>query len=106
MKPKILEKTIQKAILDYLELRRAFYWRNNSGMHFFTGKNGKSAAMRMGKTGSPDIYILKNGKLIGLEVKGASSQSDSQKSFQTEFESNGGIYYIVRSVDEVQALGL
>ncbi len=60
-----------------------------------------------GVVGSPDIFILKDGKLIGLEVKAPKGkQSEGQIEFQKKMEKNGGIYKVVFSLDDVINLGL
>lgn len=96
-----LEKETQKAVLEYLTLKRIFHWRNNSGMMFSEYK-GKKRAIKLGTTGSPDIFVLKNGTLIGIECKSdTGKQNDDQKAFQKEMEKNGGKYFLVRSLDDV-----
>ncbi len=95
---KILEKDIQKAILSYLELKRIFHWRNNTGAF----KTEGGGFMKFGQRGSPDIFVVKAGQIIGLEVKAPKgTQSDYQLSWQISFQEAGGLYYIVRSLDEV-----
>ena len=95
------EIEIQRSILDYLEKKRIFHYRNNSGgfrdinNHFY----------RFGALGSPDIICVVDGKYIGLEVKTKKGQqSEHQKDFQKKLEKAGGEYYVVRSIDDVMKI--
>ena len=52
-----------------------------------------------------DINAIYNGLYIGLEVKSSEGkQSPDQKIIQAEIERAGGLYYIVRSVDDVEKI--
>lgn len=98
----MLEKQILKSILDYLEIKKIFHWRQNTGALKVQGR-----FIRFGEVGSPDIFIVRRGQIIGLEVKtDKGTQSDFQKEWQTNFESAGGIYHLVRSIDDVVGLKL
>ena len=100
-----LEKEAQKAILQYLQLRRIFHWRNNTGAMVVGEGTASRRFLKFGTEGSPDIFILKEGVLIGLEVKSdTGKQNDAQLEFQKNMEKNGGKYFVVRAVDEVQAI--
>lgn len=57
--------------------------------------------------GLPDINVIRGGAYYGLEVKTPKGrQSPEQKEFQSFVESHGGKYFVVRSIDDVVALGL
>jgi len=93
------EKDVQRAILDYLELRGEFHYRNNSGAMVSEYK-GKKRFMRFGALGSPDIIIVKNGKYIGCEVKGTDGkQSEDQMDFARRLIKAGGEYILTHSLD-------
>lgn len=93
------EQTIVRAILDYLRLAKIFHWRNNTGA-MVDKENHRF--FRFGATGSPDIFVVVNGQIIGIEVKSETGkQSENQKIWQSGFERAGGKYLLVRSVDEV-----
>ena len=97
------ETDIQRAILEYLALRKVFHWRNNSGAY----KTATGGFIRYGTLGSPDIMCCVNGNLVGLEVKQPGGrQSDHQKAFEAGLLAAGGRYHVVHSIDEVQGLGL
>lgn len=99
----VKEAPIQKAIIDYLTFKRHFFWRNNSGA--FKAPHG--SFIRFGALGSPDIFLLKEGKLWGIEVKSPTGQlSPYQETFGASLGVNGGKYLVARSVDDVIAVGL
>lgn len=93
------EAAAQKAILDYLSLKKHFCWRNNSGA--FAPKHG--GFLRFGLKGSPDILCCIDGQMVGIEVKAGTKQSDAQKDFQEKLEAAGGKYILAHNIDEVHA---
>lgn len=100
----VKEHDVQKQILEYLSLKRIFHYRNNSGMVFSEYK-GRKRAFRVGVVGGPDIVcvlpIMGLGVMLGIEVKSINGkQLDTQKQFQYNLEKAGGIYLLVRSLDE------
>lgn len=103
------ETDIQKAICDYLSLRKHFFWRSNN-TPISQIENGKRVFRKMSKyavAGVPDIIVIKDGFFIGLEVKqDKGRQSDGQKEFEKMCKNAGGEYYVVRSIDDVQNVGL
>jgi penicillin-binding protein-related factor A (putative recombinase) len=102
-KLKISEKSLQKAILDYLTLKKVFHYRNNSGA-FRTEKGG---FYRFGAVGSPDIVCVIKGQYVALEIKGTyGKQSLGQKKFQEDLEKAGGSYFLIRCFEDfVEMLG-
>jgi len=99
----VKETEIQAAILDYLRLKGRFFWRNNSGAF----KTERGGFYRVGTPGAPDIIGCVAGKFVGLEVKTAKGKlSDEQEAFAHLLRANSGQYHVVRSIDDVQALGL
>lgn len=103
----MLEKEIQLAICDYLALRKVFFWRQNVAP-VYDSKNERFRAMpKYSLTGVSDIIALKDGKAYFLEVKRPKGiQSENQKIFERLVTDNGGVYRVVMSIDDVQALGL
>jgi hypothetical protein len=68
------------------------------------GKSGKHS-----KKGVPDIILIKkgSGQFIGLEVKREDGKlSPEQREFERDSKAHGAEYHVVRSIDDVQALGL
>ncbi len=100
------ESEIQSSIIDYLQVLenqgKLFLHRvNNMGVY-----DPKRKAYRVfpkgAKKGFPDIIVIKNGFLIGLEVKtGEGKQSNNQKEVEKKLKKHGAAYYVVRSLEEV-----
>ncbi len=104
MKLKIGEKEIQNQIIEWLKWSKCFFWRNNSGA-IFTEYKGRKHMYRFGSIGSPDIFVVKKGKIYGIEVKSATGkQSPEQKSWQQAFEISGGKYILARKLYDVSEL--
>jgi len=105
----VIESDIVSSICDYLALREHFFWRQNTapavqkspdGWHF---RRMPKHAMR----GVSDIIVVHVGRPYFLEVKRPkTSQSPEQKEFQKRAETAGALYAVVRSIEDVQALGL
>lgn len=97
----LLEKDIQKQILEYLAIKGVMHWRNNSGaMKTLRG------FVRFGTPGSPDIFAVKAGVLWGIEVKREKKGrlSPLQKEFGEKLVKAGAQYIVVTSLDEVMAI--
>ncbi len=103
------ETEIQRAICDYLALKKHFFWRQNTGA-MIDHKSGKVTFKAMPKysmNGIPDIIVIHQGFFIGLEVKREKTkQSPSQIEFEKRCKEAGGEYYVVRSIDDVKEIGL
>lgn len=102
---KVKETDIQMAICDYLALKKHFFWRQNSVPVFSEGRF--RAMSKYAKNGVPDIIVVKDGWFIGLEVKTQQGRiSSAQEAFEKGVKEAGGEYYIVRSIEDVQDIGL
>jgi len=103
------ESQIVSAICEYLAARHYFFWRQNTTPAVQKSADGW-AFRRMpkhSKRGVPDIILIHQAQFVGLEVKRADGRlSPDQKEFQVGCEAHGGRYHVVRSIDDVQALGL
>jgi hypothetical protein len=78
-----LEKEIQASICEHLDVRRLFWWRNNTGAF----KTEHGGFVRFGTPGSPDIIVVKDGRAIFLGVKRPGSyQPPEQEEFQANAE--------------------
>ena len=96
------ETQIQKAILDYLALKRYFHWRNNSG-----AMKTEHNFVRFGTPGSPDIIVIKNGFVWVIEVKTERGKlSEHQEAFRLALTEAGGTYLVARSIDDLKRAGL
>jgi hypothetical protein len=101
------ETDILRAICDYLALRKHFFWRNNNVPVYDTQRGAFRAMPKYTLKGLPDIELIKDSCWVGLEVKTRiGKQSPEQKEFEKRCKENGVEYYIVRSVEDVQRLGL
>lgn len=96
----MLERDIQRQILDYLTLRRIFHYRQNSG-----GLESKAGHfVRFGTPGAPDIICVIAGQYVGIEVKAPKGKlSPLQEAFGKELEAAGGRYIVARSLEDVIA---
>ena len=99
------ESTIQRGILDYLEL----FSRTNPVYYFRAGagavKTQQGRFFKTGKSGLSDIVVCYLGRLIGLEVKTKTGrQSQNQKKAEQEIKDAGGEYHIVRSIADVKRI--
>lgn len=110
LKTKESESQIQNSICEYLEIKRRCFFRVNNIPAFNRSEGGGITMRRLPKftpRGLPDIIVVAGGAFIGLEVKSAiGKQSPEQKIFQSHLESHGGKYYVVRSIEDVQKIGL
>ena len=109
MRTNALEKDIQHAICEYLAAKHYFFWRQNTAPSV-TKIGGKIQFRRMppfSLTGVPDILMIHRGTFWGLEVKRqGTKQSENQVEFDRRCRIAGGRYEVVRSLDDVIALGL
>jgi len=96
----IAERDVLRMCLEYLTAKRIFHYRNNTG----AVKTEKSF-VRFGTPGSPDIVAVVDGNYIGIECKGSDGkQSELQKIFQSNLERAGGIYVLVRTLEDLIAV--
>lgn len=96
------EAQIQKAVREYLEymdnLGRLVYIRSGAGAI----KTEAGHYFKTGRKGWPDNTVLMNGVMIGVETKSPTGkQSKAQKEIENKILAAGGLYYIVRSVEDV-----
>lgn len=95
------EKNTQAAILQYLNAKRIFAYRQNSGAF----KTERGFYRFCSINGLPDVMAFSQGKAYAIECKDKQGrQSPAQKEFQTNFEKAGGIYVLARSIDDVMAI--
>lgn len=98
----MLEKDIQKTIIDFLRYSGWFVVKNNT-VGIYKQKTGKYIPSQA--VGLADLTILKCGRVIMLEVKTPKGkQSDGQIEFEKNWKEKGGEYYVVRSVEDVEKI--
>lgn len=97
------ERDIQNAILQWLTLKKIYHFRiNNMASTVYSG--GRMVRLPVAQRGLPDIAIVVKGRYIACEVKAPNGrQSEEQKAVQEETEKAGGLYWIVRSLEELEA---
>lgn len=97
------ERDVQKAILQFLALKKVKAIRRNVSAIQFKRKDGSDGFMRNGMKGEADIEAwTRGGNTIWIECKGPKGkQSDDQAAFQREMESMGHIYLLVRDVSDL-----
>ena len=97
-KLKTKEKDVQRAILDWLAVKKIFHYRNNTGGF----KDSQNHFYRFGALGSPDIVCVIEGQYVAIECKGSGGkQSEHQRLFQKRLEKAGGRYILAYSPDIV-----
>jgi hypothetical protein len=97
------EHEIQRQILDWLKIMGFFYWRNNTGTSGPMFHNGKRRFVRFGTPGSPDIFVVDDGQIYGIEVKAEGKKvSELQMNFGMELTRAGGKYIVASKLEDVQ----
>lgn len=101
------ESQIEMQICHYLRVKRLFFYKAPMA-GFFDTRQGtfRRHTNPYVKRGVPDlIVILPGGKYLGLEVKSKTGrQSDHQKEFERGVKDAGGLYYLVRSLEDVETI--
>jgi hypothetical protein len=95
------EQDIQKAILDYLRIKKFVVFKHHS-----TGsgiRDGKAFFFAYSEKGISDIIACsKTGRFIAIEVKKPGGKpSPEQLEFLERVNSNGGIGILAYSIDDV-----
>lgn len=93
------ETVIKKQVRDFLRLNGWFVFHVLQGLGAYPGVS--------------DFIALKGGKVLFLEIKtpagkdkrgrkkAAGKQSGNQIDFEREIDSRGGMYFVVRSVEDI-----
>lgn len=107
----MLEKEIQNTICEYLSLKmrqgKLMFWRNNTVGMYDPKQQVFRAMPKYALKGVADIIVIKDGFAIFLEVKRkGTKQSPDQIAFEKLVKANSGEYYVVRSLEDVQEVGL
>lgn len=96
------EHDIQSQILGWLQHRKIFHWRNNTGA--MAGKHkGRGWFVRFGVRGSPDIFAVIDGQIFGIEVKAKGGVlSEQQLVWAERFMACGGRYVTAYCLEDVK----
>ena len=95
------EKDIQKAILDYLLLKKIYCWKqHNTGIYY----QKEDKYIHAGMKGVSDILgVLPDGKFLAIEVKTKYNKpTKHQEDFLENIKLNNGVAFVARSIDDVQ----
>ena len=95
----VRESVVLHDCLRYLKKRGIFAYRQNTGTLWTNGQ-----PVSFGYPGSADITgILPDGRRLEVECKSATGrQSEKQKKFEEKIRTNGGIYILARSVEDLE----
>ena len=113
------EGIIQKLVIGYLSTRKDLLFQRTNNIAVFDPVKKIYRSTPPGfKKGYPDITIIKDGKFIGVELKGNEKykkngkvnkkgdwkqiQSPEQIEMQKAIKKNGGKYFVIRSVKELE----
>lgn len=102
------QSSIIKHLIGEMGKGKLFFQRTNNTPIYDANLNNGEGGFRAMPTGShkgfPDILVIKDKRIIFLEVKSATgSQSDHQVKMQHWVEKQGAEYYIVRSWEYARA---
>jgi hypothetical protein len=102
------EQELVKLILQYLNLKGHFCWRNNTGAvkSIYTDKHGKSRTRMWwaGIKGASDILgVLKGGKFLAIECKiGKNKPTIHQQNFLNQIHQRGGLAIVAYNLEDVK----
>jgi len=104
----MLEKPIERSILDYLQYRSGgyFFKVNNTGIYDQAKRKYRTPA-KYDVAGKSDIMGVYRGIFVALEVKTPKTRkrvSEHQRLFLNNIKRNGGIGEVVCSIDEVKVI--
>ena len=103
----VLESEIQSEICDYSAFRKHFFHRQNNTPIFDPNRKVFRAMLKHTPKGISDIFVLYGARPYFLEVKRSGTyQTPEQREFQKRAEFAGATYAVVRSIEDVQTLGL
>ena len=98
-----LEKGIENSILSFLKKLGVFCWKNQSiGVFDPTRRVYRKSNSVHHIKGVSDILGIIEGKFLAIEVKSAKGViSPEQRAFIARMNSEGGIAFVARNVDQV-----
>lgn len=109
------ESQIEVAVCHLLRVSGFFFWKQaNRG--YFSGKSEVDSRGRRVMVGNfrrdhnpyvlkgvPDLILVHQGRIIGFEIKSKKGiQSKEQKEFAENLIRAGGLYYLIRSIEDAQ----
>ena len=77
-------------------------WRNNVGQ--MIDKDGRRVVFGVGGKGAADLIGMWAGRFVALELKtDKGKQTDEQRKFEQLVLARGGVYAVLRSVEDARA---
>jgi len=98
------EQELIGEILEYLNLRGIFAWRQNAGLVVIES-HGRRRVMRVGMKGISDILgiIPPDGRFLAIEVKKPGRKPTAhQRAFLAEVRRMGGVALVAHSLEDVE----
>jgi len=101
-----LEREIQLAVCQYLDIKKHFFWRNNNTPVYDPTRKVFRAMPKYAMKGVADIIVIWKGIAYFLEIKRPKEkQSEDQVEFQRRVNKAGAYYFVINDVSELQKLG-
>lgn len=101
------EQVIINQIMTWLAVKGILHYRTKTGGAIIHTRNGIKFGRekwRHTQVGCPDIFVFKNGRTYGLEVKSSNGRvSPDQAMWLERLTREGGVGIVVRSLEEVAA---
>lgn len=102
MREAVIQDEIRKELGNPTKYPEIILWRNNSGQ--MIDQHGRRVVFGIGSPGGADLIGLFAGRFIALEIKSATGQqTEEQRRFEHLVTSKGGVYTVLRSVEEAVA---
>ena len=97
------EIELQKQIVEYLNYRKFYVWRANSGVMFIKNRNGGTRAFKSNPKGTADIIgRTPEGYFLAIEVKVEKNKPDqAQLDFLEVINVGKSIAFVAYSLDDV-----
>lgn len=105
-KSKLLEKQIERSILEYLKSKDIFCWKQNTvGVYDASASVYRRPNNPFIITGVSDILGIYKGKMLCIEVKTPERRKNLsiyQRNFLKMIQEKGGIAFVATSVKDVE----
>ena len=101
------EAQLKRACEDYLQyqenLDNLMWDRLNSGEIIALNRDGSHRRIDLCRPGTADLYVLKHGQLLFLELKvEKGKQSEEQEAFEELARRHGAWYFVIRDVEGLE----
>lgn len=101
MREAAIQDAIRAELGDVRRYPELVLWRNNTGQ--MIDRDGRRVVFGCGGKGGADLIGIWAGRFVALEVKSEDGrQTPEQQQYQALVEAKGGVYALVRSVDEAK----